>query len=140
VADVTARHRRGLLDTSVVILRTRLTDLAALPSEPEISAVTLAELALGPLVAKTLSQRREREAHLQQAERDFDPLPFDDEAARAFAGVAISLRRAGRKAEARSYDALIAATALANALPLYTANTKDVGHIDGLEVVEVAVR
>ena len=137
---MTARHHRGLLDTSVVILRTHITDLAVLPSEPEISAVTLAELALGPLVAKTLSQRQEREAHLRQAEHDFDPLPFDHEAARAFAGVATSLRRAGRKPEARSYDALIAATALANALPLYTANAKDVDGIDGLEVVEVSVQ
>jgi tRNA(fMet)-specific endonuclease VapC len=134
---VTAPHRRGLLDTSVVILRTTLADPATLPHEPEISAVTLAELALGPLVAKTEVQRRERQAHLRQAERDFDPLPSDSEAARAFAGVASSLRRAGRKPEARSYDALIAATAVANALPLYTANAKDVDGIDWLEVVEV---
>jgi predicted nucleic acid-binding protein len=137
VADVTARHRRGPLDTSVVILRTSLDDPDLLPYQPEISAVTLAELALGPLVARSEAQRRERQAHLRQAEIDFDPLPFDADAARAFAGVATRLRRAGRKPGSRSYDALIAATAIANALPLYTANPADVAGIDDLEVVEV---
>jgi hypothetical protein len=47
------------------------------------------------------------------------------------------MRRAGRKTSARTYDALIAATALANGLPLYTANPGDFAGIDGLEVVEV---
>ncbi len=54
------------------------------------------------------------------AEADFDPLPSDVEYARAFGRVAASLRRSGRKVQARGYDAMIAATALANGLPLYT--------------------
>jgi tRNA(fMet)-specific endonuclease VapC len=128
---------RGVLDTSTVILLQRLTDASALPSEPLITAVTLAELAVGPLVAKGESERANRQAHLQQAEADFLPLPFDAGAARAFGRVASSLRRSGRKTAARAYDAMIAATALANDLPVYTCNPDDFRGIDGLEVIAV---
>ena len=83
------------------------------------------------------TQRAARLAHLQQAEADFDPLPFDADAARAFGQVAASLRRTGRKASARAYDAMIAAVALANGLPLYTCNPDDFANIDGLTVVSV---
>jgi predicted nucleic acid-binding protein len=78
-----------------------VTDATLLPAEPLITAVTLAELSVGPLVASTDAERAARQAHLQQAEADFDPLPFDAQAARAFGGVAASLRRAGRKVNAR---------------------------------------
>ncbi len=130
---------RGLLDTSTVILLGRLPDASALPDEPLIAAVTLAELAVGPLVAADEDERARRQAHLQQAEADFEPLPFDDAAARAFGGVAASLRRAGRKTAARTYDAMIAATAIANGLPLYSCNPDDFEGIEGLEVVSVAI-
>lgn len=133
------RPTRGVLDTSTVILLSRITDPVTLPAEPLITAVTLAELAVGPLVADEESERTARQAHLQQAEADFDPLPFDADAARAFGRVAASLRRAGRKASARAYDAMIAATALANDLPLYTCNPADFANISGLEVVAVPV-
>jgi len=136
---VTARHARGVLDTSAVILLPRITDASALPAEPVITAVTLAELSVGPLVTSDERERAARQAHLQQAEADFDPLPFDAAAARAFGRVAASLRRAGRKPAARSYDAMIAATALANELPIYTANPDDFREIDGLEVVDLVV-
>ena len=102
-----------------------------------ISAITLAELSVGPLVATTEVDRAARLAHLQQAEADFDPLPFDADAARAFGRVAAALRRAGRKTTARAYDAMIAATALANGLPLYTCNPGDFRGIDGLTVVGI---
>ena len=104
---------RGLLDTSTLLVLPRLDDAARLPTEPVISAVTLAELSVGPLVATTEEERSARQAHLQQAEADFDPLPFDAAAARAFGRVATSLRRAGRKTSARAYDAIIAAVAIA---------------------------
>jgi predicted nucleic acid-binding protein len=99
--------------------------------------VTLAELSVGPLVAKGESERIARQSQLQQAEADFEPLPFDASAARAFGRVAASLRRSGRKATARTYDAMIAATALANDLPLYTCNPSDFSGIDGLDVVAI---
>ncbi|HEX4805553.1 MAG TPA: PIN domain-containing protein [Conexibacter sp.] len=130
-------HPRGILDTSTVILLPRLDDPAALPEEPLITTVTLAELSVGPLVAKDDAERAARQAQLQQAEADFTPLPFDAAAARAFARVAASLRRSGRKTTARAYDAMIAATAVANELPIYTANGADFRDIEGLEVVEV---
>jgi predicted nucleic acid-binding protein len=136
---VTEPHARGLLDTSTVILLPHITDASTLPAEPVITTVTLAELSVGPLVAADERERAARQAHLQQAEADFNPLPFDAAAARAFGRAAVSLRRAGRKPAARSYDVMIAATALANDLPIYTANPDDFGHIDGLEVVAVVV-
>jgi hypothetical protein len=97
----------------------------------------LAELSVGPLVASTDAERAARQAHLQQAEADFNPLPFDAQAARAFGRVAASLRGAGRKVNARAYDAMIAATALAQGLPVYTCNPSDFAGIEGLDVVPV---
>jgi predicted nucleic acid-binding protein len=128
---------RGVLDTSTVILLPRIEDPAVLPAEPAITAITLAELSVGPLVTNDEDERAARQAHVQQAEADFDALPFDAAAARAFGGVAVSLRRAGRKTAARAYDAMIAATAIANDLPLYTCNPSDFAGIDGLRVVPV---
>ena len=131
-------HPFGLLDTNTVILLPRLRDPEVLPDAPLISAITLAELSVGPLVAASETERAARLAHLQQAEADFEPLPFDADAARAFGQVAASLRRAGRKPSARAYDAMIAAIAIANELPLYTCNPSDFAGIDGLDVVAVA--
>lgn len=133
----TAQHRQGLLDTSTVIVLTRLTDPMVLPEEPLISAVTLAELSVGPLVAATEAEQAARQAQVQQAEADFDPLPFDVSAARAFGRVAASLRRAGRKPTARTFDAMIAAVAVANDLPLYTCNAEDFAGVDDLDVIAV---
>ncbi len=113
-----ARPEYGLLHTSVVVGLAEVTDLDELPHRPLISAVTLAELSLGPLVARDDAALAARQATLQLTEASFDPLPFDAAAARAF-------------------DALIAATALANGLPLHTANVRDVTGIDGLDVREV---
>jgi len=139
VTDTGDRPAQGILDTSTVIAMRQITDPAALPAEPLITTVTLAELSAGPLVARDDQERAARQAHLQQAEADFDPLPFDRAAARAFGWVAASLRKSGRKATARAYDALIAATALANGLPVYTCNAADFEGIDGLDVVPVAL-
>jgi tRNA(fMet)-specific endonuclease VapC len=133
------RHDRGVLDTSTVILLPRIEDEHVLPAEPLITTITLAELSVGPLVATTDEERAARQSHVQQAESDFDPLPFDVPAARAFARVALALRRSGRSVKPRAYDAMIAATALANGLPLYTCNPKDFTGIDGLTVVSVPV-
>jgi tRNA(fMet)-specific endonuclease VapC len=137
VSEAASNTLRGILDTSTVILLTRLTDAAALPAEPLITTITLAELSVGPLVAEDERERAARQAHLQQAEADFVPLPFDAAAARAFGRVAASLRRAGRKTAARAYDAMIAATAIAHDLPLYTCNPADFAGIEGLQVVAV---
>lgn len=127
----------GILDTSTLILLDRISAIDQLPSEPLITTITLAELSVGPLVAATPEEASARQAHLQQAENDFDPLPFDAAAARSFGGVAASLRKAGRKPAARAYDAMIAAVCIANGLPVHTCNPDDFTGIDGLVVVEV---
>jgi predicted nucleic acid-binding protein len=139
VTRTRARHERGILDTSTLILLTRLEDESLLPVEPLLTTVTLAELSVGPLVAPTDDDRAARQSHVQQAEAVFDPLPFDVPAARAFGRAALALRRSGRAVKPRAYDVLIAATALANGLPLYTCNPKDFAGIDGLIVVPVPV-
>jgi tRNA(fMet)-specific endonuclease VapC len=127
---------KGMLDTSTVILLGRLTDPASLPEESVISAITLAELSVGPHVARNENERAARQAHLQQAESDFDVLPFDAESARAFGAVAASLRASGRKPTARAYDALIAASAIANRLPLFTCNPTD---FDGIAQLDLRI-
>lgn len=127
----------GILDTSTVINLPRLSSIEALPHEALITAVTLAELSAGPLVADDDVERANRMAILQQAEADFDPLPFDAAAARAFGRVAAALRRSGRKTSARSYDAMIAATALAHGLPVHTCNPADFVGVPDLVVVAV---
>ncbi len=134
---MTGRPTRGVLDTSTVILLGRLEEQTSLPDEALITAITLAELSVGPLVAKDRAEQAARQAHLQQAEADFEPLPFDAAAARSFGQVAASLRRAGRKPAARAYDAMIAATALAHDLPVHTCNPSDFVGITGLTVVAV---
>ena len=123
----------GLLDTNTVILLQDL-DAATLPDEALISTVTLAELSVGSLVAEDDRERATRQGHLQQAEADFDPLPFDVAAARAYGRIAATLRSAGHKRKARAFDALIAATAVANDLPLYTCKPADFENIEGLDL------
>ena len=55
--SVQSRATQGLLDTSTLILLTRITDPELLPAEPLIAAVTLAELSVGPLVAPTEEEK-----------------------------------------------------------------------------------
>ena len=123
----------GLLDTRVVIDLSTLA-IEQLPAFPTISSVTLAELSAGPQVAKDAQTQQSRQLVLQQAEASFDPLPFDAACARRFAVVAAALRNNGRKTRARAFDALIAATALAHDLPLYTRNPRDFEGITELDV------
>lgn len=132
------RHRRGLVDTSVVIDLGRV-DPAELPSEIAISAVTLAELAAGPHATADPDERARRQDRLQRTEATFEALPADAEVARAYGRVYAAVAAAGRKARGRrAFDLLIAATALSAELPLYTRNPGDFSELDGLlEVVPV---
>lgn len=123
----------GLLDTSVVIDLPTLSP-EVLPAFPTISAVTLAELGVGPDIAKDSTTRHQRQLVLQETESSFDPLPFDAACARRFVIVATALRNNGRKSRARAFDALIAATALTHDLPLYTRNARDFDGIAELDV------
>ena len=136
MSDV-APTQRGVLDTNTVILLPRLQDVRHVPALPAITTITLAELSVGPLLAATEAERAARLTHVQQVEADFEPIAFDAAAARAFGHVAADLRRAGRKPAARAYDALIAATAIANGLPLFTVNPDDYQGITNLTVVPI---
>ncbi len=119
------RHKRGMIDTSVVIDLERV-DPGELPEELAVSAVTLAELAVGPHATGDAEERARRQDRLQRTETTFDPLPFDAAAARAFGRIYAVVIAGGRKARGRrALDLLIAATALAAELPLYTRNPDD---------------
>ena len=132
------RPRRGLLDTSVVIDLDRL-DPAKLPLEIAVSTLTIAELAAGPHATADLQERARRQDRLQRVEAVFDPVPFDAEAARAYGRVYAATIAVGRKARGpRAVDLLIAATASAAGLPLYTRNGDDFeGLEDVVEIVQV---
>jgi predicted nucleic acid-binding protein len=128
-----------LLDTSVVIDLERL-DPSKLPIEVAVSALTMAELAAGPHAASDAAERGRRQDRLQRAEAAFDPLPFDGEAARAYGRIYAAVTASGRKARgARAVDLLIAATACAAGLPLYTRNGADFDGLDDLVDVVVVV-
>jgi len=131
------RYLHGLLDTSVVVELTDLIRSGQLPLESDISSITLAELSVGPLVAKTPQEQSARQSVLQLVEASFDPLPFDETTARVFGRVAAQLRNSGRKTQARAFDALIASAAIQHELPLFTKNPEDFEGIDGLEVVAI---
>lgn len=119
------RPQRGLLDTSLIIGLERV-DPDALPEQVAIAAITLAELAAGPHATPDISEAARRQQRLQLAEATFDALPFDADCARAYGIIYAETVRAGRKARgARAVDLLIAATAMAADLPLYTANPAD---------------
>ena len=131
------RSGPGVLDTSVVILLDQLAADADLPEEPLITTITLAELSVGPLVTDNEFERAARQARLQVTEATFEPIPFDAPAARTFGRVAAELRGSGRRTKARSFDAMIAATALSRNLPIFTANPEDFTGIHGLDVVPI---
>lgn len=133
-----ARQARGILDTSVIIDLEKI-DRAKLPINIAVSAITMAELAAGPHATTDVDERARRQDRLQRAEAIFDPLPFDIEAARAYGRIYAAVATTGRKARgARAVDLLIAATACALGLPLFTRNPEDFRELGKLvEVVHV---
>lgn len=132
-----ALHSRGLVDTSVLIALGRI-GRSELPEELAVSAVSMAELAAGPHAAADPSERARRQERLQAAEATFDPIPFDAAAARAYGRIYNAVVEAGSKPRGRrAVDLLIAATAVAASLPLYTC---DAGDFDlPRDLLEVAV-
>ncbi|MEV0594050.1 type II toxin-antitoxin system VapC family toxin [Nonomuraea cavernae] len=125
----------GLLDTNILILLPLL-DPAELPDTPAISTVTLAELAVGPLATGDPRKRASRQDVLARVESEFEPLPFDVAAARAFGQVYVAVREAGRNPRSNTADLLIASVAIANRLPLYTVNPSDFKGLESLLAVE----
>jgi predicted nucleic acid-binding protein len=131
------RTGTGLLDTSVLI---DPVGSSILPSETRISSVSLAELASGPHATRDPHERARRQQHLQVIEASYDPLPFDVSCARAYGAVFAATAAAGRKPRGRrALDLLIAATAIANELPLYTHNPRDLRSLeDLLQIVDAS--
>lgn len=119
-----AEPTQGVLDTSVVIDHD-LINPSLLPDESTITAVTLAELAAGPHATENRDERARRQDRLQWATATWDPLPFDAESARSYGRVFAAARAAGQSGRSRLADLLIASTAAANGLPLYTRNPAD---------------
>ncbi|HEY5244429.1 MAG TPA: type II toxin-antitoxin system VapC family toxin [Acidimicrobiales bacterium] len=120
-----SRAPRGIVDTSVVIDLEQL-EATQLPVELAVSAITMAELAAGPHATGDADERARRQDRLQRAEAAFDALPFDGEAARAYGRIYAAELASGRKARGpRALDLLIAATACAAGLPIYTRNPDD---------------
>lgn len=132
------RHEEGVLDTCV-IAALRLFDPAELPDKYLITAITLGELSHAPHATDDRVKRASRMATLQHVEATFDPLPYDRDAARMYGRVCAATITCGRKVRGRAADLMIAATAAANNLPLYTANDDDLKGLDGIVEV-VAVR
>jgi predicted nucleic acid-binding protein len=132
------RHPRGIIDTSVVIDLERISP-EELPAEVAVSAVTVAELAAGPHATSDPAERARRQDRLQRTEATFEPLPVDVATARAYGRIYAAVVTTGRKARGRrALDLLVAATALAADLPLYTCNPDDFVGLEGLlEVVAV---
>jgi predicted nucleic acid-binding protein len=127
------RHQQGLLDTNIIILR-RWIDPSELPEEMAISAITLAELSAGPHQVRRNDEQSNYDEHaerarrldvLQRTENEFDPIPFSTEAARAYGQLTAAITSAGRKPRRRIADLMIASTALAEDLSLYTTNPDD---------------
>jgi predicted nucleic acid-binding protein len=122
---------RGLLDTSVIIDHDVI-DPKLLPEESAISAVTLAELAAGPHATDSSDERARRQDRLQWAAATWDPVPFDEEGARVYGRMFAAARAAGQTSHSRFADLLIASTAAANDLPLYTRNPDDFRALQGI--------
>jgi predicted nucleic acid-binding protein len=130
-----ARPSHGLMDTSVVIDLDQI-DAGQLPNELAISALTMAELAAGPHATGDAGERARRQDRLQRAEAVFDPLPFDADCARAYGRIYAAVVATGRKARGpRAIDLLIAATAVAANLALYTRNVDDFRGIEHLVTI-----
>ncbi|MEV8394874.1 MULTISPECIES: type II toxin-antitoxin system VapC family toxin [unclassified Streptomyces] len=143
-----AEYAQGLLDTNIVILRKWL-DPQELPAEVAITAITLAELSAGPHEVRRNEEQDDYDEHtergrrldvLQRAENEFDPIPFDTEAARIYGRVCAAVIGAGRKPRRRIADLMIAAIAIAEELPLFTTNPDDYKGLDGLLTVVPVTR
>ncbi|NGO10183.1 type II toxin-antitoxin system VapC family toxin [Streptomyces sp. HC44] len=126
-------HEQGLLDTNIMILR-KWIDADELPAEMAISTITLAELSAGPHQVRGSDEQSDYDEHaerarrvdvLQRAENEFDPIPFDVEAARIYGRICAAVVSAGRQPRRRVADLMIAAIAAAEELPLFTTNPDD---------------
>lgn len=131
------RPESGVLDTCAYI-DLGLLDPAALPEIPELTAVTMAELHQGVAMAKDAASRAARTEKLGAAIVDFEPLPFDGQAAARYGTLVALTMAANRDPKPRRMDLMIAAVASSRGLPLYTRNAEDFKGLDDMvRIVEV---
>jgi predicted nucleic acid-binding protein len=131
---MSARPSAGVLDTCTYIDLPVL-DAADLPTHPELTAITLAELHQGVSMAKDPFTRAARTEVLSEAAAAFEPLPFDADAAQRYGSLVALTLAAGRDPRPRRLDLMIAAIASARDLPLYTRNPADFKGLDDLLIV-----
>ncbi len=125
----------GLLDTSVIIDWDDPSVVDALPDESAISAITFAELSAGPSLSADVLEGLRRQIRLQQVEASFEPIPFDVAAARSYGLIVGAVNKLGRNHRSRVADLMIAATAYANGMALYTRNPGDFAGLEDLVTV-----
>ena len=140
-APMSGEHpRQGMLDTNILILRPWI-DPAELPDEMAISAITLAESPAGRTKSAAMTSRTGMTnapsvpgalRSCRRDENEFDPVPFDTEAARIFGRVSAAVIATGRRPRRRVVDLMIASTAIAEGLPLYTTNPDDFAGLTSL--------
>lgn len=127
---MTDLHERGVLDTSVIIDMPNVPD-TALPASSTVTTVTLAELSAGLHTTDSLVERAARAERLQRVEAYLEPLPFDSAAARSYGRMVALTIAGGRNPRPRRLDLMIAATAAASGLPLFTRNSRDFEGLEG---------
>lgn len=133
-------HDAAVVDTNI-IAALKLYDPSELPDVILITAITLGELSYGPHATDDAVKRAGRVAVLQHVEATFDPLPYDQGAARLYGQICAAVRAAGREPRKRASDLMIAATAASNDLALYTATPDDFKGSEALvEVVAIQAR
>lgn len=106
------------MDTSIFVAREQQRALAALPEDNAVSVITVGELRLGVLMSDDPDDRARRLATVTDVEREFEVIPIDERVVREFARLVAAARRAGHRPA--TTDALIAATAAAHGLTIYT--------------------
>ncbi|GHH50346.1 type II toxin-antitoxin system VapC family toxin [Lentzea cavernae] len=134
---MTERPASGVLDTCAYI-DLGLLDPADLPVTPELTTVTMAELHQGVAMAKDAASRAARTEKLGAAIVEFEPLPFDGQAAARYGTLVALTMVANRNPKPRRMDLMIAAVASSRGLPLYTRNADDFKGLDDMvTIIEV---
>ncbi|WP_228833660.1 type II toxin-antitoxin system VapC family toxin [Nocardia brasiliensis] len=131
------RRSSGILDTCTYIDLYEL-EPVTLPKMPELTAITLAELHQGVAMAKDPIARAERSERLGVAIVEFDPLPFDEDAATRYGTLVALTLATKRDPRPRRMDLMIAAIASSRGLPLFTRNSADFRGLESMvEIVPV---
>ncbi|MEU1348804.1 type II toxin-antitoxin system VapC family toxin [Streptomyces sp. NPDC005775] len=131
---MTERYRAGVLDTCTYIDLDLLRP-EDLPAFPALTAVTMAELQQGVAMAGDPAVRAARMEKLGAAVADFEPLPFDGDAAARYGSMVSLVVAAGRNPRPRRMDLMIASIASVRGLPLFTRNADDFKGLEGVLTV-----